>query len=95
MTDEEFDAELARWNALDRMTASALMSKHHGEQVTQFRSCWHCNAAHEHLKDQVFRCFNCGYLYVEGWPAAVIGARSRGETIGIEDATDWRVSVES
>lgn len=33
-----------------------------------FRSCWKCNAAHEHLKksEYVIDCFQCGHFYYKG-----------------------------
>ena len=32
------------------------------------RSCWHCNSAHEHLKnaDYIIWCIVCGKLYYKG-----------------------------
>lgn len=32
------------------------------------RSCWHCNIAHEHLKDADYpiQCFACGHVYFKG-----------------------------
>lgn len=32
------------------------------------RSCWECNAAHEHLKRAkgLFLCFECGRFYTDG-----------------------------
>lgn len=33
------------------------------------RSCWNCNPAHQYLvesKDCVYKCFECGRVYLEG-----------------------------
>lgn len=42
--------------------------KEEGEPA--LRSCWECNPAHEHLKDEtcesLFVCFSCGRYYVFG-----------------------------
>lgn len=33
----------------------------------QLRSCWACNAAHEHLKQGgLVQCYDCGHLYLDG-----------------------------
>lgn len=35
-----------------------------------WRSCWNCNKAHEHLKEQndkfVIECFECGHYFFKG-----------------------------
>ncbi len=37
-------------------------------QKPAFRSCWECNAAHEHLKEAngLFKCFECGRGFKNG-----------------------------
>ena len=33
----------------------------------EWRSCWNCNGAHEHLKDHgLINCFECGHWYYQG-----------------------------
>lgn len=51
-----------------REEAQKLVDESDG-QLPAMRSCWECNAAHEHLKqssDVVFVCFECGRFYYKG-----------------------------
>ncbi len=48
------------------------------------RSCWHCNSAHEHLRQSegVLLCFDCGHWYYKGvdlTEAAPLPAHKEGE----------------
>jgi len=49
-----------------KRTGFAEMKLDPGEPA--FRSCWECNAAHEHLKDTSFLhwCFSCGRYWIFG-----------------------------
>ena len=47
------------------------------------RSCWKCNAAHEHLRktDFIIRCFACGHAFYKGHDLSEL-------TDKFEEATD-------
>jgi hypothetical protein len=81
MSNAPDNAELERWNALTQEEAIALRDATKGAEVS-LRSCWWCNGAHEHLKKRpLFICFNCGVMYMGGYPAPVIWKRIDGELL--------------
>ena len=81
MTKETLASEKDRFNALTQDEAKLIAEYCEGASGG-IRSCWHCNGAHEHLKDtDYFTCFACGISYVRGFPAPILGMRMRGEEI--------------
>lgn len=49
-----------------RTEATAYAKAHNG---FPFRSCWHCNPAHEWMsrdKKIPYNCFECGHIYFKG-----------------------------
>ena len=95
MEPERLEAERARFNALSPDEAKDILAKVEGEQP-DFRSCWYCNGAHEHLKNrEVMLCFACGYYYLSGYPAPAIVRRSKGEEVTMEDMAAFNTALES
>lgn len=84
MTPEQIETEKERFNSLTPEEASRIASEVDGA-APALRSCWHCNGAHDHLKDaDFFTCFACGISYVRGFPTPILGMRMRGETVDDE-----------
>ena len=53
---------------IEQTRKEALRSVGPGHNNWAMRSCWRCNAAHEHLKQAtyVIWCFACGHWYYKG-----------------------------
>ena len=62
---EEVRASMTRkeWDALYKKSLVELKANNFA-----LRSCWKCNAAHEHLKGAgyIIRCFECGHAFFKG-----------------------------
>jgi hypothetical protein len=87
------EVELARWNALSKDDAGRILTAAEGVGP-DFRSCWYCNGMHEHLKNrELLLCFGCGLYYMQGFPAAAVAQRSRGEPVTEENMNDFIASL--
>lgn len=65
-------------------------------QRPDFRSCWYCNGAHEHLRSrEVMLCFACGLYYLSGYPATAVIRRAKGERVTDEDMAEFNSALES
>jgi hypothetical protein len=54
---------------IDELRAEAKKLMADDKSSLVMRSCWHCNPAHEHLKNEegvVIMCFGCGKWFYKG-----------------------------
>lgn len=91
------DAELERFNGLAAELAALLVVEIESEATpTAMRSCWYCNAAHEHLKESECKilCFVCGNGYYRSFPFPVIRQRAQGASITREEVVGFAESID-
>jgi hypothetical protein len=95
MDKQALEQERARFNALSPSESQEILAKAEGQQP-DFRSCWYCNGAHQHLKDrEVLNCFACGFYYLSGYPLPVVQRRADGVEISEDDMRQFNEVLES
>jgi hypothetical protein len=56
-------------HAVDPRVQAAREAMQRDNPKITLRSCWHCNAAHTHLREErevAILCFACGHLFYRG-----------------------------
>ena len=87
------EAEKAQFNAMTQDEAQRLAGALEGS-LPVLRSCWHCNSAHEHLRDtEHLLCFVCGIRYLHGLPGPIFGMRMRGETVTDDHMAEFQKAL--
>lgn len=74
MTGED-SIELAR-------AAATAYTKANPDMPYAMRSCWNCNAAHDHLRDAEYpiNCFECGRWFFAGTDITIGAPSQEGES---------------
>jgi hypothetical protein len=95
MTVEVRKQEKDRFNSISQEEAKRIAAECDGAEGG-IRSCWHCNGAHDHLKERdYFTCFVCGISYVRGIPTPLLGKLMRGEEVTEEDMDHFQEALEA
>jgi PHP family Zn ribbon phosphoesterase len=71
-------------NVEEARKAATEYMKANGSTSYAMRSCWNCNAAHEHLKDAncPIVCFSCGHWFFKGVQLTEAEESSESESDG-------------